>query len=256
MRKIWILARATVLEALRRKDLYVLLILTVVIIGGAALINFFGVQALQKKFLKDISFTVINIFTIIISVTVTARQLPYELENRTIYPLLAKPISRLHFLLGKYLGALIISTFTLLLFSTIFLVTLVLFQASTDWIFLQAIYLRFLSLALIVALVLCLSLFVTQSANVTISLLLCIGASIISRSITLVYEKLDPFSQAVAAAMYWVLPHLDLFDLSKKVVHNWPPISAYVLILLTVYAGIYTFVFLTVGLLRFRRRML
>jgi ABC-type transport system involved in multi-copper enzyme maturation permease subunit len=255
MKKIWILARATILEALRRKDLYVLLILTAVIIGSAGLTNFFGIHGLQK-FLKDISFTVINIFTIIIAVTVTARQLPYELENRTIYPLLAKQISRLHFLLGKYVGALIMSTFTLLVFSTIFLITLVLFQASTDWIFLQAIFLRFLSLALIVALVLCLSLFVTQSANVTISLLFCIGASIISRSITLTYEQLDPLLRTFAAAVYWVVPHLDLFDLSKKVVHGWPPISVPVMIFLTIYAGIYTFVFLTVGLIRFRRRML
>lgn len=255
MRKVWTVARATILEALRRKDLYVLLILTVVIIGGAGMINFFGTRGLQK-FLKDISFTVINIFTIIIAVTVTARQIPYELESRTIYPLLAKPISRLHFLLGKYLGALIMSAFTLLVFSTIFLVTLILFQATTDWIFVQAIFLRFLSLMLIVALVLCLSLFVTQSANVTISLLLCIGASIISRSITLIYEKLDPFFQTLAAALYWILPHLDLFDLSKKVVHNWPPIPLYILMMLTIYAGIYTFVFLTIGLLRFRRRML
>jgi ABC-type transport system involved in multi-copper enzyme maturation permease subunit len=255
MKKVWILSKATILEALRRKDLYVILILAFVIIGGAGLVNFFGVAGLQK-FLKDISLTVITALTIIISVTVSARQLPFELENRTLYPLLAKPISRFHFLMGKYVGALIISAFTLAVFALLFLMTLRIFHASTTWIFAQAFYLRFLSLAMLVALALCLSLFVTQSANVTITLLLYVAGSIFSTSIVIVYPQASSFAKKALILFYWLLPHLELFDISKKVIHDWPPIPLKVMLILTAYALIYTYVLLFIAYLRFRRKML
>jgi ABC-type transport system involved in multi-copper enzyme maturation permease subunit len=255
MKKVWILSKATILEALRRKDLYVLLILAFVIIAGAGLVNFFGVAGLQK-FLKDISLTVITALTVVISVTVTARQLPLEFENRTLYPLLAKPISRFHFLMGKYVGALIISAFTLCVFALLFLIALRIFHASTGWIFAQAMYLRLLSLALLVALTLCLSLFVTQSANITISLLLYVGGSIFSSSIVIIYPQATSLAKQVLISFYWLLPHLELFDLSKKVIHDWAPISGKFMLILTVYAAIYVYVFLFISYLRFRRKML
>ena len=255
LRAIWLVAKATILETLRRKDIYVVLILAVVIIGSAGLYNFFGIRGLQK-FLKDIALSTINILVIIITVVITAKQLPQELEQRTIYPMLAKPISRLQFLLGKYLGALIMSTATLIAFGVIFLIVLAIVHASTGIILLQAFYLRFLSLALISALTICLSLFLTHSANVTIMLLFCLGASIFSRTMTIVYYKFSSGLQFLLKSLYFAIPHLDLFDMSKKVVHNWQPVPLWVLLALTVYAFIYIFIFLTIAEIRFRRRML
>ncbi len=255
MRTIWLIAKSTIIETLRRKDIYVVLMLGLVIIGMASMFNFFGVSGLQK-FIKDVSFSIINILVIIIAIVITARQLPTELEQRTIYPMLAKPISRLEFLIGKYAGVLFISTFTLLSFAIIFIVVLVIVGASTGLIFLQALYLRFLSLCLICSLTLCLSLFFTHSANVTFMLLFCLGASMFSRTIVLVYYKMDEGLRLVLKGLYFLIPHLDLFDMSKRVVHNWEPIERDILILITVYAVSYTFVFLSIAFMRFRRRMI
>jgi ABC-type transport system involved in multi-copper enzyme maturation permease subunit len=186
----------------------------------------------------------------------TARQLPAEFENRTIYPLLAKPINRLQFLLGKFAGVVLISSFTLLCFIVLFLVVLLFTGATTSWIFVQAIYVRFLSVCLICSLTLCLSLFLTPSANITIMLLLCLGASIFSRTIVFVYYRVEALPRLALKAIYFIVPHLDLFDLSKRVVHDWPAVSPRVMILITLYGGFYTFIFLTIAHLRFRRKML
>ncbi len=255
MRALWLIAKATLLEALRKKDIYVVLILAVVIISAAGMFNFFGVEGLQK-FLKDISLSVINILIIVIAVVITARQFPTELEQRTLYPLLAKPISRLQFLLGKFIGVLIISTFTLLSFAVIFLVVLAMTHSSTGLIFVEALYLRFLSLCIICSLTLCLSLFLTPSANVTIMLLFCLGASIFSRTIVLVFYKVSVIQRLLLKFVYFIIPHLDLFDMSKRVVHDWEPVGVPIIAGITIYGLFYTFIFLTIGYLRFRRRML
>jgi ABC-type transport system involved in multi-copper enzyme maturation permease subunit len=236
--RIGIVAKLTLLESLRRKDLYVLLILSMVIVGGAGCIRFFGIEGIQR-FLKDVALLVTNICLTVIVVTATARQFPHELESRTLYPLLAKPLTRLEFIVGKFLGCWAMGAFTLALFSLEFLVAL-----------------RLLYVALVVAMTLFLSLFLTHAANVTFTLLLCLGASIFSRSINLIHAELGWLGQKVVLALYYVIPHVDLFDMSKKVVHDWEPIPATYLAILTVYAVVYVVLFLGGAQLRFGRRTL
>lgn len=247
---------ATLLESIRRKDIYVLLILSLVLMGGAGSIRFFGVGGLER-FLKDISLFVINACVLVLCVTAAARQLPRELEMRTIFPLLAKPLSRGEFLLGKYLGALLLATLALALFALEFVVISYLSGVSLGWIFAQALFLRLLSLSVIVAMTLCLSLILTHGANITISLLLVFGASLFSRSINLVYYELSDLSPLLAELLLWIYyftPHFDLFDLSDKVVHSWEPVSFSVMAILTVYGVAYTFVLLVIAQLIFRRK--
>jgi ABC-type transport system involved in multi-copper enzyme maturation permease subunit len=60
----------------------------------------------------------------------------------------------------------------------------------------------------------------------------------------------------MVAAAYWMFPHLDLFDLSKRVIHGWPAAPAWAVVYMTLYALIYTVIFLGLGYLRFRRQPL
>jgi len=253
--RIGVVAKITLLEALRRKDLYVLLILSLVIIGGAGCVRFFGIEGLQR-FLKDVALLVTNLCLTITVVTATARQFPRELEARTIYPLLAKPLTRLEFVIGKFAGCWAMGAFTLALFSLEFLVALGIFGASTDWVFAQAVYLRLLYVAVVVAMTLFFSLFLTHGANVTVSLLVCLGASLFSRSINLIHAELGWLGQKVVVAVYYIIPHVDLFDMSKKVVHDWEPIAAKYMLILTAYAAVYVILFLGGAQLRFARRAL
>lgn len=253
--RIGVVAKITLLEALRRKDLYVLLILSLVIVGGAGCIRFFGIEGLQR-FLKDVTLLVTNVCLTVIVVTATARQFPRELEMRTLYPLLAKPLTRLEFIVGKFVGCWAMGAFTLFLFSLEFLLALRIFGGGTGWIFAQAVYLRLLYVAVVVAMTLLLSLFLTHGANVTLSLLLCMGASLFSRSINLIHAELGWLGQKVVLGLYYLVPHVDLFDMSKKVVHDWEPIAAPYMVLLTVYAIVYVVLLLGGAQIRFARRTL
>lgn len=246
----------TILESLRRKDIYVLLILSLVVLGGASMLNFFSLGGMDR-FLKDIGLTIIQACVVILAVMATARQLPNEIENRTIYPLLAKPMSRAEFLLGKFGGSLLLSLFVLLLFSLEFFIAVKIIGGTVGPVFFQYILCQFFSLSLVVALTLFLSLILTYGANVTITLILIFCSSLFSRIVNLLYFEVESSSAFAASIIKWIyyfIPHFDLFDMSGKVVHNWEPVSALGLAWLFLYAVLYSFVLITFGYMVFRKK--
>ena len=91
-------------ELCRRKDIYVLFILTTVITLGFGAVNFFNDDQIVR-YLKEICLALIWLSSIVIAVMTGARQIPDELERKTIFPLLAKPVTRADVILGKYLGS-------------------------------------------------------------------------------------------------------------------------------------------------------
>ncbi len=252
MEKVLGISQVTILESFRRKDPYVVLILGFAIVLGAAMFNQFGMEGLEK-FVKDVALTVTNVLCTVICVVASARQFPAEFANRTLYPLAAKPVSRTSIFLGKYMGVAVMSSAVVLLFWAELLVLFTLFGITGGAIFFQALYLRLLSMWLISALVLAASLFLTHGSNVTVSLLLCLAMSTFANTILTVHSELDGFLRKVSEILYWVVPHLELFDLSKKVIHEWPAIPPVVLVALTAYALLYTGLFIALGCWRFRR---
>src|SRR5580692_8172962 len=103
MNNILAVAGVVIIEMYRRKDFYVLLILTVVITALMGSVSFFHDDRIVR-YLKEICLLLIWISSLVIAIGTMARQMPAERENRTIFPLLAKPISRSQLLLGKFLG--------------------------------------------------------------------------------------------------------------------------------------------------------
>ena len=258
MRKVIIysaLAHAAILESIRRKDLYVALILSMLMIGAAATVGNFGVNGLEM-FLKDVTLTVINLLSTLLAILFAARQIPEELSRRTVYPLLARPIGRGDLLFGKFLGAFILSVVGLLLFSAIGVGALWAYHLPVGAIFGQFLLLRVFALALICALTMMLSLVMTPGATVTIAVLLTLGASTFTQAVLLLDGTAGKAGRAFLRASYYTLPHLDLFDLSRKVSYGWKPVAPWVMMALFAYALLYTALFLGVGAWRFRKQAL
>lgn len=249
------LAHATLLESVRRKDIYVALILSVLMILAAATIGTFGVSGLEL-FLKDVALTVVNLLSLVLCILFAARQIPEEVSRRTVYPLLARPIGRGDLLFGKFLGAFIISSITLLLFAAIASGALYAYGLSLGAIFWQYLLLRVFALGLITALTMALSLVMTPSATVTIALLLTAGSATFSQALLLLYGDTSDGGKRMMEASLYVFPHLDLFDLKTKVSYGWKPIGAGWIVLLGVYSALYSALFLALGGWRFRRQAL
>ncbi len=252
MKKVAAVAYVTILESFRRKDPYVVFILGFAMLLGAAVFSQFGVSGVEK-FVKDAGLTITTVFSLVICVTAAARQLPTEIQNRTLHPLLGKPISRTGFYLGKFIGVGVMSSAVVIVFFVLVRLILLLFKIPTGAVFYQALYLRIVSMWFIGAGVLCLSLFATHGATVTISLLTCLCMQMFAHTVLYVHDELTGISLRLIETVYWLAPHLELLDLSKKVIHGWPPVPTWVLLGVTLYGLLYTGIFLAIGCFRLRR---
>jgi Cu-processing system permease protein len=244
-------------ELYRRKDFYVLFVLTAVITLIMGAVTFFDDDRLVR-YLKEICLLLIWIAALVIAVTTAARQLPAERENRTIFPLLAKPITRAHLLLGKFLGCWLATGIALLMFYLFFGVI----SGSREqvWPILsygQALWLHWWMLGIVIAMVLLGSvLFSAPSSNATISLVIAFGILILGRHLNQVALQMTEPGGTLLYLLYYAIPHLELFDVRDLIIHNWEPISWFACAGASLYASVYAAFFLLGAWLIFRRQSL
>jgi ABC-type Na+ efflux pump permease subunit len=113
----------TLTELTRLKIFYVLLFFALLLIGSSI---FMARLTFQQEFqvLKDIALGSMSIFTSVLAVVATARLIPQDLEDRTIYTILAKPVPRSEYLLGKLAGVLLLLALSVIIMSALFFVVL------------------------------------------------------------------------------------------------------------------------------------
>jgi hypothetical protein len=113
----------TLTELTRLKVFYVLLVFALVLIGSSIFMAQFSFQQ-EFQILKDVSLGAISLFTSILAIVATARLLPQDMEDRTVYTILAKPVPRFEYVLGKIVGVLVLLAISTLVMSAAFLLVL------------------------------------------------------------------------------------------------------------------------------------
>jgi ABC-type Na+ efflux pump permease subunit len=113
----------TVTELTRLKVFYVLLVFALLLIGSSIFMAQFSFQQ-EFQILKDVSLGAISIFTSLLAIVATARLLPQDIEDRTVYTILAKPVPRLEYVLGKIAGVLLLLAISTLVMAAAFLLVL------------------------------------------------------------------------------------------------------------------------------------
>src|SRR5438034_4616821 len=97
----------TLTELTRLKVFYVLLVFALLLIGSSMFVAQFTFQQ-EFQILKDVSLGAMSIFTSLLAIVATARLIPQDIEDRTVYTILAKPVPRFEYLLGKIAGVLLL----------------------------------------------------------------------------------------------------------------------------------------------------
>lgn len=114
--RVGIIALNTFTEAVRQKVFNILLVFALVVIATASFFSLFSFGE-QLKFVKDFCLGALSVFGAVIAIVGTAQLLPNEVENRTIYTILSKPVRRFEFLLGKYMGSVLLVFLSLVMMS-------------------------------------------------------------------------------------------------------------------------------------------
>ena len=255
---IWLVARSVLIEAVRRREVYVVVLLSTILLGFVMTLDFFQMAGLAK-FYREMALRVMSFATAITVVVLAARQLPREFETRTIYPLLAKPISRASFVHGKLLGVMLAAGFCFAMFMTIFLLGSLYLRAPIPFaLFLQYIYLQMLQMAVLACLSFLLSLLMNLDAAITFGLLFFATSAIITNALMApeIFESTSNIGRLLIQFLNYAIPQLTLLDLSERTTHAWPAVPAKVMALLTGYAAVYAGIYYGAALLVFRRRPL
>ncbi len=242
-------------ELLRRKDFYVLFVLTALITAVMGSVNFFN-EAKIVRYVKELCLLLIWISSLVIAVTTAARQIPFERENRTLFPLLAKPVTRAQVVLGKFWGCWLAVGLALGVFYVFFLVL----GATRDgeWpiaLTFQALTLHWFMLGVVIAMTVLGSLvFAAPSSNNTITFVVVLGILLYGRHLNKVALGLDEPSQTLLYSIYYVVPHLELYDVRDLLVHGWSPIPWLVWLAALAYAVVYAGLFLLGACVLFKRK--
>jgi Cu-processing system permease protein len=256
MRTIFALAGVVIKELYRRKDFYVLFILTIVICVIMASVNIFNDSQIVR-YLKELCLLLIWVSSLVIAITTTARQIPAEREQRTLLPLLAKPLTRTQLIVGKFLGCWLACGLVLICFY-VFFGALAASREHT-WPLLsyfQAAFLHWFALGVVIAMTLLGSLvFAAPSSNSTIcfvvfATILCVGRYLDAVALTLP----EPL-RFVINVIYFTVPHLEWdFGMRNLIVHDWPLVEWKFIGLNILYSLAYAAIFLIGACLVFRRK--
>jgi ABC-type transport system involved in multi-copper enzyme maturation permease subunit len=265
MRVIGLIALNVFRESVRDKVLYNLVLFAVLLIGTSYLLG--QLTAGQDiKIIKDLGLAATSIFGLFIAVFIGIGLVWKEVERRSIYSLLAKPITRVDFILGKYAGLVL----TLLVNVAVMAAALYAVLGAMAWLsppavvaaldappldprMLVAIGLIFVQLALVTAL----ALFFSTFSSPILSAVFTLGLYIVGQfnaDLKHFEQVVDsPVAAWVTRALYYVLPNLAPFDIKALVVHGQPVSAGYVAITLA-YGAIYIAFVLSAAMLVFARR--
>jgi ABC-type transport system involved in multi-copper enzyme maturation permease subunit len=226
-------------ESVRDRVPYNLVLFAVLLIGSSYLLG--QLTAGQDvKIIKDLGLAAISVFGLFIAIFIGIGLVSKEVERRSIYALLAKPISRPQLIAGKYAGLVLtlfvnVAVMTLALYLVLGYMTWMEtpeFKASweapgTDPALLKAIALIFVELMLVTAIALFFSTFSTPilSAALTFGLYLAGNFNADLRNFEQVVESRA--AAWLARGLYHVLPDLSAFDVKTQVVHGLPVAAGY-----------------------------
>jgi ABC-type Na+ efflux pump permease subunit len=121
--RIFAITTNTLTELTRQKVFCVLLIFGLVLIGSSVFMARFTFQQ-EFQILKDVSLGAMSIFSSLMAVVATARLIPQDIEDRTVYTILAKPVPRFEYLLGKLFGVLLLLAISIAVMAVLFVAVL------------------------------------------------------------------------------------------------------------------------------------
>lgn len=256
LRQTGALVRLSFIELWRRNDIFAMLVLAVALMVPLSMATPFGAEG-ASRYLYEAALLLIWAYSLFVSLGAGARLFPPEFESRTIYTLLAKPISRGSLLVGKYIGAVAASWSALAFFYAVFAAAALVrggFCHGVDLLQAFALHLAFSALAVAVSLLG--SLVVTPSANLTLS-------SIVLGAMFFFGRRLPAYAETVSGPLKWLVkiayaaaPHAEFFDMRQRVVHAWGGVEWTVFLAVVGYALFYIAALLSLSAVVLKRKRL
>jgi ABC-type transport system involved in multi-copper enzyme maturation permease subunit len=250
--KIRAIALNTFKEAIRDRILYLLFFFAAIALAFSRLLALLTVGD-RVKIIKDVGLASISIFGVLMAILIGTGLVYKEIDKKTITTLLAKPIQRWQFLLGKFFGLVLTLFIMTLAMSLIFLVIVLLHTGKLEGRMLLAILFIFLELILITAVAILFSCFSTPILSSIFSLSFYLIGHLSWGLETLIQKTRSGAARIAIRALSAILPDLENFNFKTEIVHGLA-IDPRFYLFSALYGLVYTLFILALAILIFKKR--
>ena len=249
------IALNTFRESIRDRVLYNLILFVLILVGASVFVSDLSVN-IESEFTVALGLSAMLVFGAFIAIFIGVGLVYKEIDKRTIYNLLSKPVHRYEFIVGKYLGLCV----TLLVNSAVMLLAteLAILYVNGGFVRLQvgvlaAAYLVYLELALLIAVALMFSSFSTPLLSALFSFAVYIIGNFSRDLLQMAAISDSVVAQAVLKVIYYLVPHLSNFSFVTEASHG-KIVPARMALAATVYAVVYIGILLSAAVLIFQKR--
>lgn len=267
MTNLWPVASVTFKEGIRSRAIYGISIFALLLLGANLLISGMIMQEVGKVAV-DMALSTVSFTGLLLVLFIGINLMAKDLDKRTIYMVLSRPISRSQYIFGKFIGMVLLIIATVSFVSLFAIASIILVKMSYPAYFLRfswgmvLLAISFTTLALILLSALSF-LFASFASTSFITLALTIVSYIIGQSISdvkalveapgIVGIKVSPVAVKVVQAAYYIFPNLSIFDIKTQAAHGLTIPPSYIFWAVS-YGLVYTCIAITLASLIFRKR--
>ncbi len=221
----------TIEQEIRRQLLYAIAFFGFIYLFAVATLHFFGLS-FQERLYFDMALTGLGWFQVILAIVLSINSMAQEIEKKTIYPLLSRPITRAQYVVGKFLGVTFFLVIVWLLFTSEIIITYIwvkrealisgtnqywMYVAPLSYKIVAATFLLLLKSMITSLVVFILSLFVTPPVNFSLTILFFTLAEMSMAYLKVIRESLGNVA-TLFKVMKFILPYFDFFNIRGAVV--------------------------------------
>jgi Cu-processing system permease protein len=257
MKRAGIVALNTFREAVRDRVLYNLVFFALLMMAAAVVVGQISI-GIEQSVIVSLGLSAISVMGLLISVFLGVALVSKEMEKRTLYALLAKPVRRWEFLLGKFGGLLLTLAVNTAAMALGLLLVMLYVKHSlerSDAVVLVAVYFIWLKLALIVALALLFSCYTTPLLAILFTAGLYIVGLYVQELRNLPVNVMSPAMAQFTKWLSYLLPNFENFNVMAMAAHGRAVPGALIL-QNTVYTVIYCTIVLAAAAVVFSRKNL
>ena len=257
MNRARVVALNTFREAVRDRVLYSLVFFALLMMAAAILVGQISI-GIEELVIVSLGLSAISVIGLLIAIFIGVGLVYKEMDKRTLYALLAKPVRRWEFLLGKFAGlVLTLAVNTAAMAAGLFFVLLYVKHSleRTDIAVLIAIYFILLKLALIVALAMLFSCFTTPLLSILFTSGLYIAGLFIQEMRNFHSKTPNPALEGLLRGLSYLLPNFQNFDVMASATHG-RTIPASLILEDSIYTAVYCAIVLLTAAAVFSRRNL
>jgi ABC-type transport system involved in multi-copper enzyme maturation permease subunit len=257
MRRAGVVALNTFREAVRDRVLYNLVFFALLMITASVAVGQISI-GIEQTVIVSLGLSAISVIGLLISIFLGVALVSKEMDKRTLYALLAKPVRRAEFLLGKFGGLVLTLAVNTAAMALGLLLAMLYVKHSlerSDAAVLVAVYFILLKLALIVALALLFSCFTTPLLAILFTVGLYIAGLYVQELRNLPIEVMSPAMSAFTKWLSYLLPNFENFNVMAMAAHG-RMVPGTLILLNTLYTVVYCAIVLTAAAAVFSRRNL